>query len=266
MNISGCAKKVEGDVLAVVDGEIVTLQEFDGVISNMPEHYQTLVAKDKKKFLDDYIMQKLLLQEAGRAGIGSDPEIMNLIEEARKKILVAAFIKKEAGGKALLTDDALMVFYEGNKEQFAVPARWRASHILVATAVEAQQVKAELEAGADFAELAKERSKDTAAEKGGDVGYFSEGQLVPEFEAGCFALDPGELSDPIETQFGFHIIKLIDKQEAGVQEFAKVRDIISKEMERQKQQERLTVLFDDLRAKAEVTINEELIVLPESDE
>lgn len=257
----GCGKpdKEKKDVLAVVDGEVITLPEFNGRIAKMPQHFQALIEKDKKKFLDDLIMQKLLYKEAVKEGYAKRAETKELIEEANKKIIIAALISEKVEGSLTPSEEQLLAYYDENKGQFVMPERWHAAHILVATPEEAVEVRQALDSGADFAKLAKERSKDSTASNGGDVGYFSKGQLVPEFEEACFKLEPGAVSEPVKTQFGYHIIKLIDKQDAGVQEFAKVRNIIGKELERKMKQKRLDEIVAELKGKARITVNEELI-------
>ena len=115
--------------------------------------------------------------------------------------------------------------YDDAVKQMATEQEVRARHILVATEDEAKAILAELKKGTDFAELAKEKSKDPgAAAEGGDLGYFTKDQMVPEFAEAAFKLDKGQVSDPVKTQFGWHIIKVEDKRTKPVPEFDKVKD------------------------------------------
>jgi peptidyl-prolyl cis-trans isomerase C len=119
----------------------------------------------------------------------------------------------------------------------------RARHILVETEDEAKAVLAELKGGADFAELAKTKSKDkTAAAEGGDLGYFTKDQMVPEFSKVAFALEPGKLSEPVKSQFGWHIIKVEDKRARPVPAFEKVKDQIQEFLVRKAQTEMVAKL------------------------
>ncbi|MFC5403909.1 peptidylprolyl isomerase [Cohnella soli] len=125
-----------------------------------------------------------------------------------------------------VSDADLKAYYEKNKDsKFATtPKQVKASHILVATKEEADKILADLKAGKDFATLAKEKSTDGSKDKGGDLGFFGAGQMVPEFEKAAFALKKGELSDVVQSQFGFHIIKVTDIKEAVVKPYDEIKD------------------------------------------
>jgi peptidyl-prolyl cis-trans isomerase C len=130
-------------------------------------------------------------------------------------------------GKAALTPDAMKKVYDEAVKQMGNEQEVRARHILVPTEDEAKAVLAEVKKGTDFAELARQKSKDPgAAAEGGDLGYFGKEQMVPEFAEVAFKLDKGQVSDPVKTQFGWHIIKVEDKRTKPVPEFDKVKDQI----------------------------------------
>ncbi|MBZ5200082.1 peptidylprolyl isomerase [Planomicrobium chinense] len=124
-------------------------------------------------------------------------------------------IAKLLGPNIDITDEEVKSYFEENKESLAQPEQVEASHILVETKEKADEVAAKLDNGEDFAELAKEYSTDTAtAESGGDLGAFGTGEMAPEFEEAAFAMKTDEISEPVETEYGFHIIKVTDKTEA----------------------------------------------------
>ena len=130
-------------------------------------------------------------------------------------------------GKAALTPDAMKKVYDEAVKQMGNEQEVRARHILVPTEDEAKAVLAEVKKGTDFAELARQKSKDPGATaEGGDLGYFGKEQMVPEFAEVAFKLDKGQVSDPVKTQFGWHIIKVEDKRTKPVPEFDKVKDQI----------------------------------------
>jgi peptidyl-prolyl cis-trans isomerase C len=129
-------------------------------------------------------------------------------------------------GKAATTDEAMKKVYEDAAKQITGEQEVRARHILVETEDEAKAVKAELDKGADFAELAKKKSKDPGASDGGDLGFFTKDQMVPEFSAVAFALEPGKISDPVKSQFGWHIIKVEEKRNRKPPEFDQVKSQI----------------------------------------
>ncbi len=129
-------------------------------------------------------------------------------------------------GQAAVTDDAMHKVYDEAVKQMANEQEVHARHILVPTEDEAKAIEAELKKGADFATLAKEKSKDPGAAEGGDLGYFTKDQMVPEFAEVAFKLDKGQISDPVKTQFGWHIIKVEDKRTKPTPTFDEVKSQI----------------------------------------
>ena len=166
-------------------------------------------------------------------------------------------------GKAAVTDDAMNKVYDEAAKQMGNEQEVRARHILVPSEDEAKAILAEVKKGADFAELAKEKSKDPgAAAEGGDLGYFGKDQMVPEFAEAAFKLDKGQVSDPVKTQFGWHIIKVEDKRTKPVPEFDKVKDQIETYVARKAQADSFTKLREsgeDRAARQEVTKGPRLV-------
>jgi peptidyl-prolyl cis-trans isomerase C len=139
-------------------------------------------------------------------------------------------------GKAAMTPEAMKKVYDEAVKQMGTEQEVRARHILVPTEEEAKAVLAEIKKGTDFAELAKQKSKDPgAAAEGGDLGYFSKEQMVPEFADAAFKLEKGQVSEPVKTQFGWHIIKVEDKRTKPVPEFDKVKGQIETYVQRKAQ-------------------------------
>ena len=126
-------------------------------------------------------------------------------------------------GKAATTDEAMKKVYEEAAKQIASEQEVHAKHILVETEAEAKEIEAELKKGADFAELAKKKSKDPGASDGGDLGFFTKEQMVPEFSAAAFTLEPGKISEPVKSQFGWHIIKVEEKRNRKPPSFDQVK-------------------------------------------
>jgi peptidyl-prolyl cis-trans isomerase C len=256
--VSGCGRKPSPDdkVLASVSSKTITLKDFNRRISKLPPYYQKIVDKDKKRFLDEIILEILLYEEAMRDGMDNDKEVKDVLREAKKKIITAKFIKTEIEDKIKIADDDIKRFYEADKGEFKTQPMWRASHILVATEREAKDVQAELATGADFAELAKAHSTDATASRGGDVGYFRTGQLIPDFEKECLKLDVGETSGIVHTQFGYHIIKLTDKKDSAVKSFEESKRDIEEMLKKQKRRELFDKLVLSLKEKYSVRIDD----------
>jgi peptidyl-prolyl cis-trans isomerase C len=256
--LNGCGEKNK-TVLARINGDVITLEDFNKRISRLPGYYQEIIKGQKAQFLDDIIMEDLLYKEALKSKIDRDPETKEVIAEAKKKILVSRLIKDRVDDKISAFDQDIRKYYDEHSEEFMLPERWRASHILVDTQEEAEAIKERLNQGASFEELAKEKSKDATSQQGGDVGYFSKGQLIPEFEGVCLSLEVGEISDIVKTKFGYHIIKLTDKKSPEVQEFSSVKELIKKELERDKKKQLLEALMNNLRRDVKITVNKKLI-------
>lgn len=257
---AGCARKAPDDdnVLAQVSNRFITLGDFKKKIARLPAYYQNVVEKNKKRYLDEVIMEALMYEEALRKGLEKDKEVKEVVNEARKKILIAKLVKNEVEDNVKVTEDELKSFYESHKDEFKSPPMWRASHILVSDEQEAKEILSELAKGANFEELAKARSMDATASRGGDVGYFRAGQLVPEFEKACLDLKVGEMSGIVHTQFGYHIIKLTDRNEEGVESYEKAKRKIESDLKKKKRSELFDKLVADLKEKYGVKIKEDV--------
>lgn len=256
--VSGCGGE-KSKPLASVEGKVITVGDFEKRLAKLPPYYRTLASQRKKDFLEDLISEQLLYEEALKRGLSRDAEIKELLNEAKKKILVAKLIEIEMRKKASVSDDEIKAYYEAHQDEFVTPLRLRASHVLVNTEAEAKEIFQKLSAGADFAQLAAQYSKDPSREKGGDIGYFSKGQLIPEFESVCFNLEVGKISEIVKTQFGYHIIKLTERRESRSRELSDVKDEIEKDLKGQAEREGFERLIKDLRSKSRITINESLL-------
>jgi peptidyl-prolyl cis-trans isomerase C len=191
----------------------------DELGSNLPGESSA----DKRDALIGYYADMILLaREAESKGLGSTVEFAKKLQFAKAKLLMETLLQEEA--KAAVTDAALHKVYDEAVKQMGKEEEVHARHILVETEDEAKAVLASLKGGADFEKLAKEKSKDPSAQQnGGDLGYFTKDQMVPEFAETAFKLGKGQLSEPVKTQFGWHVIKTEDKRVKPVPEFEKVK-------------------------------------------
>jgi peptidyl-prolyl cis-trans isomerase C len=191
----------------------------------------------------------------------------SLRADVRRAIQVDRMIDAEVGGRATVTAEQVNEFYAKNPSQFQQAERVRASHILIrvpdaADAAAKEQARAraaeilkQVQAGGDFAALAKEHSQDPGSgPKGGDLGFFGRGQMVGPFEAAAFSLAPGQSSELVESQFGFHIIKVVDKQAARTLPLEEVRTQVEQYLQGQNRQRDTEVFISALKAKGNVEI------------
>ena len=186
--------------------------------------------------------------------------------DARSDIAVGKLMQLEMANAPLVGEADAKDFYDKNPERFKEPESVRASHIFKrvppgADAAAQQKARAALEAilpqvkrGADFADLARKHSEDGSAQAGGDLNFFRPGQMVPEFEKVAFALKPGETSAVVESQFGFHIIKVTDRRSGRVIPFPEAKEQIANHLKQQRQQERTDALIAQLKAKSKIEI------------
>ena len=175
----------------------------------------------------------------------------------RNRILMEALLQN--AGHAAITDAAMHQVYDDAVKQMQPEQEVHARHILVATEDEAKAIAADLKKGADFAAVAKEKSKDPGAANGGDLGYFTKDQMVPEFAEVAFKLDKGQVSDPIHTQFGWHIIKVEDKRTKPTPTFDQVKGQLQNYVAHRAQAE----LVDSLRKTAQIERLDKLAPMPD---
>jgi len=282
-----------GNYLAEVNGTTITYDQWLKTFQNSVSRYDnnTLSAMDqpainalKNNVLKQMINSELLYQQATKNKIKiTDDEInaeidkikenisspeefdnilktnnltLNQLKEDIKRNLMITHIMDDTKSKVNITDDELKEYFKENEESFFEAEKVHARHILVETEEEALDIIRQLKEGiVDFAELAKEKSTGPSAENGGDLGFFTKGQMVKEFEDVAFALQPGEISDAVKTQFGFHIIKCEEKKDEHQSSFEESKEQINNFLRYQKENDAITKLISDLKENADVTIN-----------
>jgi peptidyl-prolyl cis-trans isomerase C len=204
--------------------------------------------------------------EFGKALTQRGMSLDKLKADLRNDLAINKMIETEVTPKIAVTDQDVKDYYDKNPDQFKQPESVRASHILIKvdqTATDAQKndarakiddVLKQVKAGGDFAELAKKHSQDGSAAQGGDLNYFQKGQMVPPFETAAWALTPGQVSAVVETQFGFHIIKLTDKKIERVVPLAEVNVRLAEFLKQRKGQEMANAFVEAVKAKSKIEI------------
>jgi peptidyl-prolyl cis-trans isomerase C len=215
----------------------------DEVGASMPQ----MPPDQKREYLITYLADIIVLsQVAEQQKLGDRADVKHRIELERDKVLMETLLQD--AGQAAVTDEAMHKVYDDAVKQMPPEQEVRARHILVATEDEAKDIEAQLKKGADFATLAKEKSKDPGAADGGDLGYFTKDQMVPEFAAAAFKLDKGQISDPVKTQFGWHIIKVEDKRTKPTPTYDEVKSQLETYVEHRAQAD----LVQKLRSAANI--------------
>lgn len=187
-----------------------------------------------------------------------------ITSQLERNIAIKEFIDKQFVQKITITDKESKTYYESNPDLFKQPEQVRASHILIkvdpkaddAKKAEArnkiEEIQKKLQKGEDFSALAKEFSQGPSNVKGGDLGYFKRGQMVPPFEQAAFGLKPGTISDIVETNFGYHLIKVIDKKSESTIPYSDVKERLEQHLKQKKVQKEITSYVEKLKAKAKV--------------
>jgi peptidyl-prolyl cis-trans isomerase C len=217
------------------------------------------LAKIREQFPSDDAFKQTLAQQ--------NMTLQQLRDETTKDMRVSKMLDQEVSGAAPVQPQDVSTFYEKNPDKFKQGERVRASHILIRTPENADaktktdarakvdDVMKQVKAGKDFAELAKHYSQDPgSAASGGDLGYFTQGQMVGPFDQAAFALKPGTVSDVVETPFGFHIIKVADKQAARTIPLDEVKPQIEQFLQNQRRQEKTEAFINSLKEKGKVEI------------
>jgi peptidyl-prolyl cis-trans isomerase C len=190
-------------------------------------------ATKKENLLAFLIDMKIVAKAAEDKKVEDSDDFKKRLAFARNRLLMDSLLANE--GKAAMTDEAMKKVYDDAAKQITSEQEVHARHILVATEDEAKAIEEELKKGADFAELAKKKSKDPGASDGGDLGFFTKDQMVPEFSAVAFSLEPGKISDPVKSQFGWHIIKVEEKRNRKPPDFDQVKGQIETYVSRKAQ-------------------------------
>ena len=233
-----------GPVLAESGKISVTTEDIQGDALRIPvEVRRSTLAKPEavQQLTNNLIVRRALAAEAEAAGLANDPAVQSAMRIARDRVLSdLLFARMDAANKPSrqVVEAIALTNYNGNPKRFDLPEEVGASHILIKSdtpdaKAKAESILAELKAGADFAARWPKSTRRTAARRtGGNLGYFPAGQMVPPFDAAVQKMQkPGELSDVVETQFGYHIIKFEGRRSAGVRPFEQVKDVLVREAE-----------------------------------
>lgn len=244
-------------VLATVGGRKVFEKDLNLLLEGFdPKHAAQFNSQEgKKQLLEDLIAQELFYLDAIEKGLDKNEAF---IDEAQR--MYDSFLKQYAVHYFLkdikVTDDEVLNFYNENKHMFTEAEMIKTSHILVDEKEEAENILKEINGGLSFEDAAKQYSRCPSKDEGGDLGFFEKGRMVPEFETAAFGMEMDEVSSPIKTQFGYHIIKLTGRREASVQEFDAIKGQLSRQLLLIKQQEAYAGKANELKKEYEVIIND----------
>lgn len=230
-------------VVARVNGDEITLGHVIATVAALPPQYQQ--AEDDVLF--DFVLEQLIQQQL----LGQQQDGLNKLNTLRLKNEERSLLAVQtvtALTDTVVTDEAIQAAYDAQYNDFAGEDEFDASHILVETEEQANDLKAQLDDGADFAELARAHSTGPSGPNGGALGWFGKGQMVPEFETAVVALEKGQVSDPVQTQFGWHVVKLNDKRKTEAPALEAVREELAQTV----QQDAIQARIDELTQQAQI--------------
>ena len=246
--------------VAEVNGSVIYLDEVMQLAEQVPDEYRRQpLGNYFDQLVDELIDTRLAAKAGADAQLDSDPLIADAMAMAMRKVLAEAYLAQEL--RNAVTEDEVRAAYDRFVADADSREEVRAAHILVPDAVKAEALIAELDAGADFAELAREHSTGPSGPNGGDLGYFPRGAMVPAFETAAFSMEVGSYSAfPVQTQFGFHILNVMDKRTGEAPAFDVMREQLAQTLTRQALVRQLELLrvgaeisrrsFDDVRNDA----------------
>lgn len=248
--LSGLAM-AQGKVLATVNGETITESDVEIAMEDVAAEYPNVPADKLKEMALDFLIEvKVVAQKAKAEKLDQADAFKRKLVYVRDRVLMQQLLLNKA--KEATSDTALKAFFDEQIKQVKPVDEVRARHILVEKEEDAKAIHKRVKAGEDFAKIAQEASKDPGSGKeGGDLGFFTKERMVPEFGEAAFALKPGEISEPVKSQFGWHVIKLEEKRVKPLPTFDQVKERIAQALAGKAQTDFLKSLRDG--AKIEKT-------------
>lgn len=243
----GAATAQEDPVVAKVNGAEVRQSDLNAAEAELTGQLPPMAPEAKRDYLVTYVADLMLVAKAAEERkLGETDDFKRKLASARTKLLMEALLSAEA--KAAVTEEAMRKVYDEAIKQMKDEEEVSARHILVESEEEAKKIAADLKKGGDFNAIAKEKSKDPGSkDNGGDLGFFSKDQMVPEFANAAFALNRGQLSEPVKSQFGWHVIRVDDKRKKQPPAYDQVKDQLESFVQRRAQAEMITKLRESAK-------------------
>ncbi len=250
-----------GDVLATVNGTKITKSKIDALLKAQNMSFDKLDSKQQQEIVNKLVERELLVEVAKKAGVDKEEKFKKALEDFKKDLAIRLWMNK-IYDRTIVSDSEAKKYYEDHKDKFKKPEQVHARHILVKTEDEAKKIIDELkklkgdELKKKFIELAKSKSIGPSGKNGGDLSYFTKGQMVKPFEDAAFSLKPGEITKkPVKTQFGYHIIYLEDKKPESVAKFEEVKPEILATMKQEQFNKTIKDTIENQKKSAQITVN-----------
>lgn len=245
---------MENKVLAVISGNEITENDLNAIIMRYPEDKRGIFNSEmgKKQLLEQLISFELMYKLGSEMNIDKTEEYKASLAQVQKDLLTQMTINKVLA-EVTITDEEAKKYYDEHKAEFEQPATVSAKHILVDNEELCSEVKEKIENGElSFEEAAKQYSSCPSKDQGGDLGVFGRGMMVPEFEEAAFGLELEKVSEPVQTQFGYHLIKVNAKNEPKTSAFEEVKNQIVQRLVQERQEKKYLDVMKELEAKYDV--------------
>ncbi len=242
--------------LAKIGSKTLTDTDVKGLLGNIPEGQKQQINNDpeiKARLIDNMVVEELFVQEAEKTGVSKDKDFQAALDKARRQLLTQRYLQRTVQPK--VNDASVRAFFDKNKTRYSQD-EVKASHVLLKTEAEAKEVYTKAKAGEDFEVLAKKYSKDpSVAQNMGDLGFFTRSRMVPQFADAAFSMKPGEISQPVKSPFGFHVIKVVEKKAGKAVKYDEVKEQVRGDL----QNESINELIASLKKANKVTIFEDKV-------
>lgn len=274
--IHGNVSAKDDDVVAKIGDRKITISEFNKMLGYLDSEKQKLIEKNpqlKENLLQQYIQGIVISNLAKKKGFDKNPELKEQLEMLKDNYIAIEYLKKEVTNKVEVSEEDIKAYYESHKDEFKTPEMVKSRHILIKTDPSASdndkkkakekagEILKKIKAGEDFAKLASDVSDDTGSKpKGGELGFFPKGRMVKPFEDAAFSLKPGEVSEIVETQFGYHIIKVEEKKEPGMEPFDTAKEKIKQKLLQERIKTKVTEFIEKAMKEANIELHPELLM------
>ncbi len=262
------------EIAATIGDKKITVSDFNTIIGYLDSDKQKVLEKNtqlKESFLRQIVQSMVISDLAKEKEFDKKPEVKKQLELFTENFLANEFLKREVAQKITVSEEDMKSYYEAHKDEFKMPEMVKARHILIRVAPaaleedkkkakeKAEDILKKIKDGEDFSKLASDLSDDPGSKsKGGDLGFFPKGRMVKPFEDAAFSLKPGETSGIVETQFGFHIIKVEERKDASVEPFEKVKERINQKLLQERVKAKIAEFIDNAMKEAKAEIHPEV--------
>jgi peptidyl-prolyl cis-trans isomerase C len=257
MGLSNCTPQQEEPVLALVNGRAITQTEFDARWSELSEATRARYDKEggKRRFLDELITRELLMQEARRLGLDQNESIRDKVQRYKEQLILDELLKDRLKTKVELTQAELDAYYDKHAHELLAPLKVQVFLMLLPSLSAAKDLEAQINKGGDFVKFAQRYSIDAKSKaKGGDLGPYRKGLVVPEVDVVIHQLKPGLVSAPIKTDAGYYLVMTAPLDKETIQADLATRERLRQELLAEKRRKRFEEVISDIRAKATVRL------------